>query len=127
MHCERSPSGAKRALLIEPQTLFAPYFVATLERTGLDVVGVAPGARTAMLLDLRPDVVVIDAGHLATPPLRLLRRLRRALPAAHIVVYVHALDGAWAALARSLGADAVIGPKADEADLIAAVGGLVAA
>lgn len=114
-------SKPKRALLIEPQSLFAPYFVATIEAQGLAVVGVVPRAEIRMLRALVPDIVIIDADHLPTPPLRLLRGLRRHLPHAHIVVYVHGADPVWPALARSLGADVVMGPRADESDLIAAL------
>jgi len=126
MHVPTSAPASKRALLIEPQTLFAPYFVATLEATGLDVVGVAPSATAATLAALQPDVVVVDAGHMPTP-LRLVRGVRRRLPNAHIVIYVHTLDAAWTAVARGLGADVVMGPRADEGDLIAAVAPLVPA
>lgn len=113
--------SGKRALLIEPHALFAPYFVATIESFGLAVVGVRARARRDDVRALAPDVVLVDAAHLPQAPFRTIRSLRRAVPAAHIVVFAVAVDPLWATLARSFGADVVIGPRARERDLSAAL------
>ncbi|GAC1395561.1 MAG: hypothetical protein NVS2B8_04770 [Vulcanimicrobiaceae bacterium] len=115
-----SPTSIPRALLIEPQALVAPYFVATLAAAGYAVVQADEGVSAASLRQTAPDIVVIDAVHL-DEPLALLRALHREVPAARIVVYARALDTMWAALAASLGADVVIGPRACERDFLAAV------
>ncbi len=120
----QSPSethAGRRVLLIEPQSLFAPYFVATLESLGLAVVGVRSRADVRAVRALAPDVVVVDLAHLPVAPLRIIRALRRALPLAHIVVYANAVDTVWTNVARSLGADTIIGPRSEERDLIAAL------
>ncbi len=120
----QTPPGlraGKRALLIEPHALFAPYFVATLESFGLDVVAVRTGANLRDVRALAPDIVVVDAAHLPAAPLRAIRALRRAAPLAHIVVYAGPADAVWPTLACSLGADIVIGPRSEERDLIAAL------
>ncbi len=113
-------STRKRVLIIEPQTLFAPYFAAAIAASGLDVVGVDPAPRAALLRRLRPDIVVLDASYLAAP-LQRIRALRARLPAAHLVIYAPGADGAWPLLAVGLGADVVIGPRAGEPELLAAL------
>jgi DNA-binding NarL/FixJ family response regulator len=110
----------KRVLIIEPQALFAPYFADTIATIGFEVVGVDASPRARTLRRLRPDIVVLDAGHLAAP-LRTVRALRARLPDAHLVVYAPLADEAWPLLARGVGADVVMGPRADEPDLLAAL------
>ncbi len=113
-------ASAPHALLVEPQALFAPYFVATLERAGFARVDTLDRIDRATLRGSAPDVVVIDAGPLSQP-LRVLRVVRAEVPRARIVIFAHRLDAMWATLARSLGADAVIGPTSDEAEFFDAV------
>ncbi|MBC5798935.1 MAG: response regulator transcription factor [Candidatus Eremiobacteraeota bacterium] len=110
----------KRVLIIEPQALFAPYFADTIATIGFDVVGVDAAPRARTLQRLRPDIVVLDAGHLPSP-LRTVRALRAHLPGAHLVVYAPLADEAWPLLAQGVGADVVMGPRADEPDLLAAL------
>ncbi len=109
-----------RALLIEPQMLFAPFFAATLTAAGYDrieaVERVEPGDAFASGF----DTVVIDSGSI-DEPLQIVRAMRARFPAAKIVLYAHTIDTMWEPLARSLGADVLIGPRADEADLRAAI------
>lgn len=110
-------SPSKRALLIEPQALFSPYFVDRLEAFGLDVTSVCKKPTQRELRRLAPGVVLVDAAHLTTTPFLTIRALRRSLPDAHIVVFTRANDAAWVTLARSFGADAIVGPRAEERDL----------
>lgn len=112
---------SKRALLIEPQTLFAPYFIACLEALGLDVACVREKPTAAELRRIAPGVVLVDAAHHPATPFLAIRALRRSLPSCHIVVFTRALDPAWETLARSFGADVIVGPRAGECDLIAAL------
>jgi len=113
--------AARQALLIEPQALFAPYFVATLEAAGYAVVDTLSHVSDTNVRGRAAAIVVIDAGYL-DEPLGVVRSLRRELPDAKIVVYAHRLDAMWAPLAFTVGADVVIGPRSDEEDFIAAVG-----
>jgi|GEM_PF-2310357 len=110
---------AKRAAIIEAQTLFVPYLVSTLRRQGLDVVRAAPRIRCRSLARIAPDVLLVGVDELRAP-LVTLRRLRRLLPGARIVLFTHSADRAWAVLARAVGANAVVGPTDDEGDLVSA-------
>ncbi len=110
----------KRVLIIEPQTLFAPYFAAAIAASGRDVVGVESAPPAALLRRLRPDIVVLDASYLEAP-LERIRALRARLPAAHLVIYAPSTDAAWHVLAQGLGADVLIGPRAGEPELLAAL------
>jgi DNA-binding NarL/FixJ family response regulator len=110
---------AKRAAIVEAQTLFVPYLVATLRRQGLDVVRTAARVRSRNLAKIAPDVLLVGVDDVPAP-IVTLRRLRRLLPDTRIVLYTHSPDRAWAALARGVGADAVVGPADDEGDLISA-------
>jgi len=107
-------------LLIERQALFAPYMTRLLQRDGARVVASGPLPNARRLAQLRPDVVCVDVDSLKQSPFSGLRNLRRVLPTARIVAYTHEGDASWAALAKSVGADIVLGPDADEDAVIAA-------
>lgn len=109
------------ALLIEPQALFGPYFVAMLERAGYAVTMAAKRPSVTAVRALAPAVVVFDAAHAPVAPLQTIRALRRAAPLALIVVYAVREESVWRALANSVGADIVMGACAQEHDLVAAV------
>ncbi|MBD5653702.1 MAG: hypothetical protein IAI50_00800 [Candidatus Eremiobacteraeota bacterium] len=109
----------QRAAIIEPQALFVPYLVATLRRTGADVVRAAPSIPSQQLSRLAPDLLLVAIDE-CRAPLAVVRRLRRLLPAARIVLYTHVADPVWGAVARGLGADAVVGPADDEPELVSA-------
>jgi len=107
-------------LLIERQALFLPYLKNLLARDGARVVSSGPLPTARRLGQLRPDVVCVDVDNLKQSPLTGLRSLRRALPHARIVAYTNQSDAAWSALAKSVGADIVLGPEADDGAVIAA-------
>jgi DNA-binding NarL/FixJ family response regulator len=107
-------------LLIERQSLFLPYLKQLLARDGARVVSSGPLPNARRLLQLRPDVVCVDVDHLKQSAFSGLRTLRRALPHARIVAYTQQSDPAWTALAKSVGADIVLGPDADANDVISA-------
>ncbi len=110
---------AKRAAIIEARTLFVPYLVSTLRRSGLDVVQAAPKMPSRRLARLAPDVVLVGIDDVPAP-LAYVRRLRRLLPEARIVLHTYTNDPAWALVARGLGASVIVGPADDEVDLASA-------
>ncbi len=120
-----APGIRKRVLIIEPQALFGTYFAAVIAAGGHDVLGVKASPRCAGLRRLRPDIVVLDASYLDAP-LRWIRALRCRLTEAHLIVYTPRANDTWPLLARGLGADVVIGPRADEPELLAALAALAA-
>ncbi len=107
-------------LLIERQSLFMPYLKQLLARDGARVVSSSPLPSGRRLLQLRPDVICVDVDSLKQSAFSGLRRLRRALPQTRIVAYTNQSDPAWTALAKSVGADVVLGPEADDGAVIAA-------
>ena len=107
-------------LLVERQSLFLPYLRQLLERDGARVVSSGPLPSARRLLQLRPDVVCVDVDHLKQSAFSGIRNLRRALPKTRIVAYTNQSDPAWTALAKSVGADIVLGPEADGDAVVAA-------
>lgn len=112
---------APRIVLIEQQSLFAPFLRDTIEATGARVSVAGPRPTAEALRRIDPDAVCIDVDQLETAPLLALRALRQTLPAARIVAYASASDPLWIELALSVGADAVLGPQAGVSDLLKAV------
>ena len=119
MLAARPGSARKRVLIIEPHALFAPYFATAIAAGGHDVVGVETAARPSVLRRLAPEIVVLNAGYFTS--VGRIRTLRSLLPDARLVVYTRVGDPAWSLLALAVGADAVIGPRADEPELLAAL------
>jgi DNA-binding NarL/FixJ family response regulator len=109
-----------RALLIEPQALFAPYFAGVIAGAGSDVT-VSERAPKRLLRSLKPSLVVFDATGTDAAPLRMISGVRASLPNTRIVIFARIAEPLWAGVAKALGADAVIGPKASESDLLAAL------
>lgn len=112
--------GMTRALLVEPQALFAPYFANVIAGAGSEVT-VSERAPKRLLRSLKPNLVVVDATGHAAAPLRMITGMRASLPGARIVIFARGAEPLWAGVARALGADAVVGPSASEADLLAAL------
>jgi DNA-binding NarL/FixJ family response regulator len=109
-----------RALLIEPQALFAPYFAGVIAGASSEVT-VSERAPKRLLRSLKPSLVVFDATGQEAAPLRMISGVRASLPGARIVIFARAAEPLWANVAKALGADAVVGPKASEAELVAAL------
>jgi DNA-binding NarL/FixJ family response regulator len=109
-----------RALLIEPQALFAPYFAGVMESAGSEVT-VSERAPKRLLRSLKPNLVVLDATGREAAPLRTISGVRAALPSARIVIFARGVEPLWKGVACALGADAVVGPAAGEAELLAAI------
>ncbi len=112
---------APRIVLIERQSLFAPFLREAFEANGARVSVAGPRPTAEALRRIDPDAVCIDVDQLEAAPLLAIRALRRTLPAARIVAYASAADALWVELALSVGADAVLGPQAGVSDLLEAV------
>jgi DNA-binding NarL/FixJ family response regulator len=98
-----------------------PFLRDVLERAGHRDVLALRSASTRTLHRVRPDVVVLGIDMPGARPLELIRRTRRETPGARIVVITRSDDPLWNALARALGADAILGSTADRHDLFSAV------
>jgi DNA-binding NarL/FixJ family response regulator len=111
----------RTALIVERQRLMVPFLRDVLERAGHGDVVAHRSASARTLQRLRPSVVVLGIDTLGARPFEVIRRTRCGTPAARIVVLTRSDDPVWSALARAVGADVVLGPKADRNDLLAAV------
>jgi len=111
----------RTALIVERQRLMVPFLRDVLERAGLGDVLAVRSASARTIHRIRPDVVVLGIDLPGARPLELIQRTRRETPAARIVVITRSDDPLWNALARALGADAVLGSTADRQDLYLAV------
>jgi DNA-binding NarL/FixJ family response regulator len=109
-----------RALLIEPQALFAPYFANVMARAGSQVT-VTERAPKRFLKTREPNLIVLDATDRQAAPLKLVSGLRKSLPNARIVLFARNFEPIWASLASAVGADAVIDASATESEFIAAL------
>lgn len=103
--------SARRAVVVEPQSLFVPFLIETLGAEGLTVVDTLAAPSPAVLTRLQPDVLFLDVDWPQSPPLSCIRRLRQLLPLTCIVLYTREVDPVWRALALALGAHAVIGAE----------------
>jgi DNA-binding NarL/FixJ family response regulator len=111
---------AGNALIVERQTFFVPYLRNALTRAGLHVS--ESRTLTALVLRLaRPDTIVLGASGLGRRPLEAIRTARRECPRARIVVVTYDEDRAWSALAKTLGADTVLGPASSALELADAI------
>jgi DNA-binding NarL/FixJ family response regulator len=98
-----------------------PFLKDVLERAGHDDVFAFRSASAKTLQRVRPDLVVLGIDTPGARPLELIRRTRHETPEARIVVITRSDDALWNAMARALGADAILGSQADRNDLICAV------
>ncbi len=116
----RSRPSCRKALILQGQRLMVPLLKDVLERAGLDNVIVYRNASERTLRNARPDVVLFDVDR---PGSRSLERIRaaRSQTRARIVVITRTNDPAWNAVARALGADAILGACADRHDLFTAL------
>jgi len=115
------PLHPRRALIVERQRLLVPFLKHIAEGAGLAEVVAYRTASPRTLHRVRPDVVLIGIDGPGARPLELIRRTRREMPTARIVVITRSDDPAWSALAQALGADVVLGPRADRHDLCTAL------
>jgi DNA-binding NarL/FixJ family response regulator len=105
-----------RAIVIaDSGTVLASVTRALVEIDGIEIVRHASGRTRvgALVRGFAPDLVLID--EMRWPPLALarVREVRRAAPAASVVVLAEQLEGSWLADALRLGAAAVMPASAD--------------
>jgi DNA-binding NarL/FixJ family response regulator len=108
-------------LIVERQAFFVPFLREALEHAGHHTIVVSRSVSALTLQRVRPHTVVIGVHGLGPRPLETIRLTRRQRPSARIVAIVLRDDPAWSALARSLGADSVLGPSADHGRLAEAL------
>jgi DNA-binding NarL/FixJ family response regulator len=109
-----------RAIVIaDSGTVFAQITRALAGVDGVQIVRHVSGRSRVdrLMRSFTPDLVVIDA--MGWPPLALARveEVRRAVPAAAVVVHAHPLEGTWLADALRIGAAALMPAGADPTTL----------
>jgi len=118
----RFPPQRTRALIVERQPALVPFLREALERAGHGAVLAVRSASVATLRRTTPDTILIGPG-MTVRPLDAIRRMRRARPHARIVAIAYHDDPLWKALARTIGADDVLGPDDDCDTLDRCLGG----
>ena len=113
-------ASARKAVIVQGQRLMLPFLADVLAGAGVANVVAYRCASSQTLRRAKPDVVVLDADAGGAEPFELIRRARSQTPA-RIVVITRTEDRAWNAVARAVGADAVLGPRADREELFTAV------
>jgi DNA-binding NarL/FixJ family response regulator len=111
----------RKAMIVEGRRLMVPLLKDVLALAGLEEVVVYRTASERTMRSARPDVVVLDVDSPGARPLELIRNARRCTNA-RIVVITRIDDREWNALARAVGADTILGARADRHDLLTAVG-----
>jgi DNA-binding NarL/FixJ family response regulator len=107
-------------MIVEGRRLMVPLLKDVLLRAGLEQVVVYRTASERTMRSARPDVLVLDVDGPSARPLELIRNARRCTNA-RIVVITRVDDRAWNTVAHALGADAILGARADRHDLLTAV------
>jgi DNA-binding NarL/FixJ family response regulator len=118
----RSRPRLRKALILEGQRLLVPLLKDVLARAGLHDVVVYRNASERTMRCAHPDVVVFDVDAPGARPLEQIRAARRQTRA-RIVVITRTDDPNWNAMAKALGADTILGARADRHDLFTAVAG----
>lgn len=96
-------------------------------QTGLVVVGEAGDGRAALQLaaDLQPDIILLDLSMPGLDGLEAVPLLRKAAPAARVLVLTMHDDASYLRQALRLGAAGYVLKKAADGELIAAVRGVL--
>ncbi len=97
-----------------------PMLRDVLAHAGLDDIVVYRKASERTMRCARPDVVVVDVDSPGIRPLESIRAARQHT-SARIVVITRTDDPGWNAVATALGADTILGARADRQDLFTAV------
>ncbi len=114
-----------RAYLIEPQELFVPALLETVERAGVTVVQVSPAVDVSDLVRIQPKLLFVDIDYLAYDPIATIGTMRTVLPESLICVYTGNANAEWPAACRYAGADGVLFKSASEAEMQWALGELL--
>ncbi len=109
------------ALVVEPHPFFASFLRVLIARSGHPVVASSASASRLLLRRLAPETIVFGLGACRKRPLEAIRRARSERPHAFIAVVSPSDDAAWNVLARTFGADVVLGPSANASELVAAL------
>ncbi len=117
----RSRSTRRRAVILEPQSLFLPHLTKLLESGGYHVVEAMSKLDDEELSALTPDLVLVDVGGEEIEGYTAVARLRTAAPRARVVAYGSSSDPAWHLMLRAQGADAVLGELDGSDELLKAV------
>ena len=118
-----------RVVVAHHSSLLAEALGRLLDDLGLVVVGSAchPDALLSRLRDAAADALVLDAGFdPISGPRRTLDRIRAVAPGVHVVVIADALDEALGMAAREGDLEGVVLASAAGAELVAALGEVVA-
>jgi DNA-binding NarL/FixJ family response regulator len=113
--------GRRTAAIVQAQPLMVPFLTDVLRCTGHSRV-VTYRSWAKRLRRAKPDVAILDAEAANATPLALIRRIKSNARTRIVVITGHD-DSVWNAVARALGADAILGPGADRQDLFTAVRG----
>ena len=116
-----APAQAVRIVLLNDNRLFATALNARVEQDPrFEIVGLASdGTEAARLVDeVRPDVVLIDAGMRGNDPVGATRLIVRGEATPRVVIMADANDDLDAAEARDAGASAFLQKPRSAADLL---------
>jgi DNA-binding NarL/FixJ family response regulator len=117
-------TALKHLLLIEPQELFTPYLVTTLEESGLWIVAAVPRIDLGQIALLgKPDVILVDMMRSDASNFMMLRHIRRAFPRVRLVVFGGSRNPVWQENAWAEGVNALLTECDGPAELIEAAKG----
>lgn len=117
----RSRSIPRRAVILEPQSLFLPHLTHLLESDGYHVIEAMSKLDDDELTALTPDLVLVDVGGEELEGYTAVARLRHAAPHARVIAFGGSSDPAWHLMLRAQGADAVLGELDGTEELLKAV------
>jgi DNA-binding NarL/FixJ family response regulator len=116
-------AGAKNVslVIIEAQTLFAPFLTDILSRAGFAVVAMFDGLPLHAIGRIEPRVVLIDIDYLDVDPLSALQNLRTILPKATICAYTERTESEWELSCTRAGASCTVSKAASPLEIIESI------
>src|SRR3954453_16077754 len=113
-----------RVLVVDDHRTFAELLAGALTASGMEVVGTAHTAAQAeaMVVQLRPDIVVMDIEMPGQDGLAATRRIREVAPGTVVAVLTAHRDPEWVVRAAQAGACAFIPKDGSLADMMDALG-----
>jgi DNA-binding NarL/FixJ family response regulator len=112
--------GAKNVslVIVEAQTLFAPFLTDILSRAGFAVVAMFDGLPLHAIARIEPRVVLIDIDYLDVEPISALENLRALIPKAAICAYTEREEPEWTVACIRAGASCVVSKAASPIEMI---------